>query len=81
MSAPLFMFKKIIPAYIIVALLAIGCKDQNKTSSTTSSTSSTINNKIAPRDRSINSSNAYNDIFLDSTSVEKFIVAESLNDT
>lgn len=36
---------------------------------------------ITSRDNSINKDNAYNDLFLDSTAMEKFIVQEKLNDT
>jgi murein L,D-transpeptidase YcbB/YkuD len=37
--------------------------------------------EITPRNYSINKSNAYNDLFLDSMAVEKFITAQTLNDT
>lgn len=37
--------------------------------------------KITPRNTAINESNAYNNLFLDSTGVEKFITKQQLNDT
>ena len=37
--------------------------------------------KITPRNTAINESNAYNNLFLDSTDVEKFITKQQLNDT
>lgn len=37
--------------------------------------------QITPRDVSINKSNSYSDLFLDSNSVEQFITQQSLNDT
>lgn len=36
---------------------------------------------ITPRNRAVNESNAYNNLFLDSTAVEKFITQQKLNDT
>ena len=41
----------------------------------------TAKEESVPRDRTINKSNSYNDIFLDSLDVERFIVKEKLNDT
>jgi hypothetical protein len=41
----------------------------------------TVKEGAVPRDRTINESNSYNDIFLDSLDVERFIVKEKLNDT
>ena len=77
------MFTKIITFSLVTALFITGCKDQNTSSSSTASSrsSSIINDKPVARDISINKSNAYNDIFLDSEAVEKFIAAEKLNDT
>jgi len=40
-----------------------------------------IEKKISKRDHSINSSNSYSDIFLDSMSMEKFIAEKALDDT
>jgi L,D-transpeptidase YcbB len=77
------MFNKITFYFAVVTLFATGCKDQNTSNSTvqqksagSQTSSATI---VAPRDISINKDNAYNDIFLDSNDVEKFIVAEKLN--
>ncbi len=73
------MLNKFIAFYIIIVLFAPGCKDQNKKTSSAHSLVY-VNNKVT-RDISINKSNAYNDIFLDSADVENFIVQEKLNDT
>jgi murein L,D-transpeptidase YcbB/YkuD len=37
--------------------------------------------KITPRNTAVNESNAYNNLFLDSTDVEKFIIKQQLDDT
>ena len=73
------MLKKIIAVFIIVILFALGCKSSNPVSA--KSKTALVDEKSAPRDFSINKSNAYNDIFLDSAAVERFITAEKLNDT
>jgi murein L,D-transpeptidase YcbB/YkuD len=74
------MIKKffLVPAMIIV--VATACKNQNS-STTATSGQTTVRELVTVRDISITKANAYNDIFLDSNEVEKFIVAEKLNDT
>jgi len=76
------MLNKFIVFYISVILLTSGCKGHNNKSSSVDSTAS-INSitSVVTRDYSVNSSNAYNDIFLDSADVEKFIITEKLTDT
>ena len=73
------MYKKIITVLIIVASFALGCKNSNTASAT--SKNAVVEEKTVARDLSINKTNAYNDIFLDSGAVERFITAEKLNDT
>ena len=73
------MYKKIITVLIIVASFALGCKNSNTASAT--SKNAVIEETTVARDISINKTNSYNDIFLDSGAVEKFITAEKLNDT
>ena len=73
------MLNKFISFYIITIVLFSGCQEKNKKTSSAHSYAS-INNE-ATRDYSINKSNAYNDIFLDSADVEKFIIQEKLNDS
>ena len=71
------MLKKILFFSVIVVSFVAGCKSKN----TTSDSTVTDVQKTIVRDLSINKNNAYNDLFLDTTDVEKFIVAEQLNDT
>lgn len=59
---------KIILAVIIIAALAMECKNKPTPVAGVKS--------VSLRDWSINKNNAYNDIFLDSTDVEKFIAEE-----
>ncbi len=59
----------IIPAGLY--FLAAGCKPANKHEAA----------HITPRNTAVNKTNAYNDLFLDSAAVEKFITQQQLNDT
>ncbi|WP_298736918.1 L,D-transpeptidase family protein [uncultured Chitinophaga sp.] len=59
----------IIPAAVV--LLMAACKQGTQQHTV----------KITPRNTAINESNAYNNLFLDSTDVEKFITKQQLNDT
>jgi murein L,D-transpeptidase YcbB/YkuD len=64
---------------IIIAALAFtiaSCMD-----SSSESPGARVNGKVVKRDTLINKTNAYNDLFLDSGRVEKFIVEQKLNDT
>lgn len=56
------------------------CKNNNKQKEGKSDKADT-EKKITKRDYSINSSNAYNDLFLDSAAVESFIASKEVNDT
>ncbi|MEO8763037.1 MAG: L,D-transpeptidase family protein [Ginsengibacter sp.] len=73
------MFKKIIVVFIIINTFVTGCRNQTKRPAT-KETAKSIEKTIA-RDFSINKNNSYNDIFLDSADVEKFIAEEKLDDT
>jgi L,D-transpeptidase YcbB len=64
----------------IIAILAIagaGCGDGPEGGGTTVR----VNGKLIKRNTQINPSNAYNDLFLDSARIEKFITEQKLNDT
>jgi murein L,D-transpeptidase YcbB/YkuD len=77
--------KKVIFCVAFFAFLA-SCKN-NKDNGTEESTEETKNQKselekkITKRDYSINASNSYSDLFLDSMVVENFIATKKLNDT
>lgn len=63
----------------IIAIFAIaytGCNDDSD-----SSTTVRVNGKQVKRNTQINKTNAYNDLFLDSARLEKFIAEQKLNDT
>jgi L,D-transpeptidase YcbB len=82
------MYKTLIIIFGIITVFLLSCNGRRNSTSedNTSITSGTgknnaINKTILPRDRSISKENAYNDIFLDSTDVEKFIAQAKLNDT
>lgn len=64
---------------IIIAALAFSiesCVDNS-----TESSGTRVNGKVVKRNTQINKANAYNDLFLDSARIEKFIVEQKLNDT
>ena len=65
---------KIVIVSLLIVLFAAGCKSHNKPKSA-------IVLKPVSRDSGINKKNAYNDIFLDSTALQKFISDGKLNDT
>ncbi len=66
------MLKKILSVSLVVVALATSCKNRTATNT---------KEKIEARKHEINKNNAYNDIFLDSQKIEKFIAEEKLNDT
>ncbi len=75
--------RKIITATVIaVILFACKSKTETKTESNkeTKSSKTELEKKITKRDFTITSANAYNDIFLDSLAMEKFIVDTKQND-
>ena len=73
------MFQKILTLSIVAALVLVSCKDNSRASAT--SKSLPIEQHVISRDRSVNQQNSFNDIFLDSATVEQFIAAEKLNET
>lgn len=77
------MKRLIIFALLLNFLAACDNKNTNESSTTEDATSekTTIEKKITKRDNSINSTNAYTDIFLDSNTVENFILSNKLSDT
>ena len=64
--------------YIVVAaaLLVTACKDGSEEGGTVR-----VNGKLVKRNTLITKANAYNDLFLDSARIEKFITEQKLNDT
>ncbi len=73
------MIKKIIVVSILVASFSLGCK--NKKTPAAAGGNTAVGENVIRVDLSINKSNAYNDLFLDSGAVERFIRAEKLDDT
>ncbi len=74
------MLKKIVYLSIITLTLCTGCKNKNrrlwhKTSAETESAD------VSVRDYSVTKANAYNDIFLDSASFEKFMIDNVTDDS
>jgi L,D-transpeptidase YcbB len=59
-----------------LALFIAGCNDEQEQGSTTR-----VNGKAIKRNTQITKANAYNDLFLDSARIEKFITEQKLNDT
>jgi murein L,D-transpeptidase YcbB/YkuD len=64
--------------YLIIAcaLIIAGCSDGPEQGTTVR-----VNGKLIKRNTQINKANAYNDLFLDSAGIEKFIISQKLNDT
>lgn len=70
--------------YFLFFVLLAGCKNNKKNNDTPgrNNDDKTENaKKITKRDYSINASNSYTDLFLDSNRVENFIAEKQLNDT
>lgn len=63
--------KRAIIIPLVLYTLMIGCDLQKKD----------VTGEVTPRNYSINKRNAYNNLFLDSMAVEKFITRQQLNDT
>jgi murein L,D-transpeptidase YcbB/YkuD len=76
--------KRILLSALLFAMLAAcnsNSSESGKDSNDNDSDKPELEKKISKRDHSITPANAYNDIFLDSLAMEKFIVDEKLNDT
>lgn len=61
---------------VAAALLVTACKDGSEEGGTVR-----VNGKLVKRNTLITKANAYNDLFLDSARIEKFITEQKLNDT
>lgn len=75
--------KKIV-TYSLFFILFAACKNNkidNKTTGEDDTEKTDNTKKITKRDYSINTSNAYSDLFLDSSQVESFIAEKKVNDT
>ena len=70
---------RIIIIIVVVGFLATGCDNHKVVAA--AHEPSPAPGEVIKRDVSINAGNAYNDLFLDSNDVRKFIAAEQLNDT
>ncbi|MEO6406573.1 MAG: L,D-transpeptidase family protein [Ferruginibacter sp.] len=79
------MMKKLFFALVLIpALIACnnnGTNSDGSESSSSSSSKSEKDKKISKRDFSINASNAYNNLFFDSSALEKFITEEKVSDS
>ena len=73
------MIQKIVTVLIMAASFVIGCKNSDTASAT--SKNAVVEETTETRDISIDKTNGYNDIFLDSGAVDRFIAVEKLNDT
>lgn len=72
--------------YSLTLLLLVSCKNNSNSQDTASNADNTEEKsekekKISRRDVSITPANAYNDLFLDSVTVAKYIADKKLNDT
>ena len=82
--------KKLFTASLIFCCLLIACNNNGQTTSSSSadnndesssSSGSEKEKKISKRDFSVTKENAYNNIFLDSSNLENFIVANKVSDS
>ena len=64
---------------LLVSILIIGCDTAG--TQTDGSSRQKVEKNISSRDRSINSSNSYSDLFMDSTAMEKFIQQKKVPDS
>lgn len=72
--------KKIYSLFATLLILFTAC-NQSTTTTTEESSSTKKEKKISSRDYSINKDNAYNNLFLDSSSVENFILKNNIPDS
>ena len=73
--------KKIFTSAAIICSLLIACKDNGQNANGQDSDKPETEKKISKRDLSVTPQNAYNDIFLDSNTVEKFIADKKIPDS
>jgi murein L,D-transpeptidase YcbB/YkuD len=70
--------------YALLLIIMASCQNNNKQQDAAEeekSEKSEAEKKISKRDYSINSSNSYSDLFLDSSAMEEFIATNQVNDT
>jgi len=70
---------RILFVFTTIIILFIACNDRPEQQAGGSST--TKDKNLTPRNGSITRTNAYSDLFLDSTAMEAFIQEQNLNDT
>jgi len=74
--------KNFLPIALVCCLLAAySCIDSDKENKRGSETSENQKKNISNRDRSINASNSYSDLFFDSTAMEQFIQKKKIDDS
>ena len=79
--------KKLFTSALLICSLLVACNNNGQTTSSSSgndennSVGSDKEKKISKRDRSITKENSYNDIFLDSSNLENFIIANKVPDS
>jgi murein L,D-transpeptidase YcbB/YkuD len=66
---------------IIIAVCLFACKNKTVDKKDVKNTKTELEKKITKRDFSITAANAYNDIFLDSLAMEKFVIDTKQNDS
>jgi murein L,D-transpeptidase YcbB/YkuD len=69
--------KKVAILLLVVITVTIGCKSKKEKNTADREEEATV----SPRNTTINASNAYNNLFLDTSAIEKFITQQKLNDT
>ena len=72
--------KKLAILLLFTVAVAIGCKSK-KEKGTGTNTAEREEAPVTPRNTAINAGNAYNNLFLDTAAIEKFITQQKLNDT
>jgi len=73
------MIKMIIASVLSISLFS--CVSDSREESTVAGTKTGKNRNISKRDESITPSNAYNNLFLDSTDLENYLAKNKMNDT
>lgn len=73
--------KQLMILLFAVVTVAIGCKQHKKEAGNNTENEQSAEVAVTPRNTSVTTGNAYNDLFLDTAAVEKFITQQKLNDT
>lgn len=66
---------------LVTVAVAIGCKSKKEKGTGSSNGDETKEIAVSPRNTAINAGNAYNNLFLDTSAVEKFISQQKLDET